>query len=684
MTQTAPSDTPAVILPEQGGDDCEACSEAGPLARPPHTGEQKVLLVGNPNVGKTTLFNHICGKRSKVANFAGTSVSIGRGTLTEADTLFHLIDTPGIDSTIPESESEDERISRDILLNEQPDVIAMVADGKNVRKSLLLALQLAEYDTPLLLNVNMMDEVRQRGIRIDTEELAARLGVPVTTTIATEGQGIAAFRKALATASPVDATVRYPDKIESVIAMAAKLLKGSDLPARAVGTAMLSGDGEMKRYVATKCGSDIAEQIETMAAGVQSVYQRPLSAVMLEARLRVVDDLLTEVHSVSPPATMPFSQKIGQWSRQPLTGVPIAALVIVLMYLFVGKFGAVTLVGLFEGGLFGELIVPGVEQLLAWVPYQPVVEAFVGEFGLVSVGLSLAFGVVVPVLATFFFAFGFLEDSGYLPRLSILLDRLFRKVGLNGKGVLPLVMGFSCITMAVLTTRVLETKRERFIATLLLVLGIPCAPVLAVMLVLLAQMSIWASVAVFGVIAVQIVVIGVIAGNIMPGQRSDFVLELPPMRIPKLRALAKKAFWRMCWFIKEALPLFLLATFVLFLLEKMGLLILLERAAEPVLTNFLGLPQESVQVAIMTFIRKESGAAMLTQLSGGGLFDHVQVVVSLLLLAFLFPCVNTVLVMIKERGARAALGILAFVSSYALVVGAVVNAVCQVLGVTFR
>jgi ferrous iron transport protein B len=655
---------------------------AGARTQHDRNSEKTALLLGSLNVGKTTLFNRICGKRLRASNYPGTSISIGRGMLSEAGAELHLIDTPGINSIAPES--EDEKISRNILLDEEPDIIALVADGKNLRKSLLLMSQVAEYGIPLVLDINMMDEVRQRGIQIDTEKLSALIGVPVTATVATEGEGIRSFRRALPGARLASLPVRYPTRIESAISVVAKLLKNSGLPARAVSVALLCGDEDVKRYVTARCGEDVVEQIDSVAYDLQSTSRRPLSAVILEARLRAVDQTLSGVQSIAPPTRMPFAERIGEWSRRPLTGIPIAALVVFLMYLFVGKFGAEILVGLFEGRLFGEWVVPATERLLAWIPYQFVIDALVGEFGLVSVGLALALGVVVPVLATFFFAFGILEDSGYLPRLSILLDRLLRKIGLTGKGVLPLAMGFSCITMAILTTRVLETKRERFIATLLLVMGIPCAPVMAVMMVLLARMSIWAYVTVFGIIAVQVLVTGFILGKILPGRRSDFILELPPIRIPHFKNLVKKTLQRIWWFVKEAVPLFLLATFILFLMAKAGVLALIEKAAAPVLTKFLGLPAESIQVAIMKLVRKESGGALLKQLADAGIFDNVQIVVCLLLLAFLMPCINSVFVMIKERGLRTTLCILVFVSSYALLVGAAVNLICRTFGVTFE
>ncbi len=643
-----------------------------------------VLLLGNPNVGKTTLFNLVCRRRSHVANYPGTSVSIGRGTFSEHGTDFHLIDTPGMDSTTPDS--EDNEVSRGILLGQRPDIIAMIGDGKNLRKSLRLTLELAEYRIPLLLNINMMDEAAQRGVSIDADRLSTLLGVPVTMTVATEGRGVGSFRRSLIKAAPVREVVTYPAEVESAIAIVTKLLKASRLPPRAVAVALLTGDEGVKGQVIAECGQDIAEQVEQVARAVQSTFSRPLSAVMAEARLRAVDQLLSEVQSVSPPASMPFSEKVGKWSRQLPTGIPIAALVVVLMYCFVGKFGAQVLVGLLEGKLFGELIVPNAQKLLVWLPLPQLVrEALVGEsFGLISVGLTLALGIVLPVLATFFFAFAILEDSGYLPRLAVLLDRGFRKIGLNGKGILPLVMGFSCITMAILTTRMLDTKRERYIATLLLTLGLPCAPLLSIMLVLLAKMSIWASVTVFGVIGLQIIVIGYIADKVLPGRAADFILELPPIRIPKLAGLLRKTSWRTWWFCKEAIPLFLLATFVLFLLDQIGTLALIERAAEPILTGVVGLPQESARVAIATLVRREAGAALLAELSGKGLFDNVQIVVCLLVLTFFSPCVNAVLVMLKERGLRGTLSIVGFVTPYALLMGAIVNWVCRALGVTFN
>jgi ferrous iron transport protein B len=305
----------------------------------------------------------------------------------------------------------------------------------------------------------------------------------------------------------------------------------------------------------------------------------------------------------------------------------------------------------------------------------------VGDFGLVSVGLVLTVGIVAPVLATFFFAFAILEDSGYLPRLSLLLDRALRRIGLNGKGVLPLITGFSCITMAVLTTRMLDTRKQRLIATLLLVLAFPCAPQLGVMMVLLSRVSAWALLIVPGVLLLQFFVVGLLANWLLPGERQDFVMELPPLRAPRLYNIALKTGYRLLWFLKEAIPYFLLGTFVLYLMDQAGLLDGFRALLRPLSERLLGLPSESADVFLMTIIRREAGVAMLVQqATEAGLYSGTQAVVTLVVMTLMVPCINTVLITYKEQGVLAASAILLFVMVYSLLVGGLLNGALQLLG----
>ncbi len=186
--------------------------------------------------------------------------------------------------------------------------------------------------------------------------------------------------------------------------------------------------------------------------------------------------------------------RLGLWSQQLSTGIPLALVILFAMYLFVGSFGAIYLVDLLNNRIFAGILTPFFERIVEPIPSAFVREALVDpEFGVLTTGLFLAFGIVMPVMLCFYLFFGILEESGYLPRFSVLLHRLMKRIGLNGKGVIPLVMGFSCVTMALLTTRMLDSRKERLIASLILTLALPCAPLIAVMLIILARMPWYAS-----------------------------------------------------------------------------------------------------------------------------------------------------------------------------------------------
>jgi ferrous iron transport protein B len=407
-------------------------------------GSGTILVVGNLKVGKSTIFSHLVGRRRQRT---------------------HLVDTPGFYSL--QDRSEDAGLARKLLTGGQAGAALLVLDSKNLARGLKLFLELAEYDIPVTVALNMCDEARQRGVEVDVSRLSEILGVEVVPTVATEGRGLGQLRRALAGA-------RRP-KIE---------------------------------LEHTKVTDEI----------------RRLEAARVQA-----EQLASKVVTLRPAARTTWKERLEALSRKPASGIPIAVLVLFATYMFVGWFGAGILVDLLEGKLFGEAIIPWLEKVIGHIPWQWLRDLLVGPFGLLTVGLVLSLAIVLPVLATFFFAFALMEDSGYLPRLSLLTDRVLRKLGLNGKGVLPLVMGLSCVTMAVLSARVLDSPKQRIIATLLLVLTVPCAPLLAVMMVLLARLSIWATVVFFGLLLVQFFIVGALANLLIPGKRPDFVLELPPM-----------------------------------------------------------------------------------------------------------------------------------------------------------
>ncbi|MGK5084615.1 ferrous iron transport protein B [Bdellovibrionota bacterium FG-1] len=650
----------------------------------PALSTQRIVIVGNMNVGKTTLFSQLCGAKTKSVNFPGSTVSLTSGAARGLP--LDVIDTPGTTSIF--GSSEDERVSRDTLFSTDPGFtthgIILVGDAKNLRRSLALILQYAEFGVPLLLDLNMIDEAQSRGITIDTEALSVALGVPVCTTVATEGRGIPDLKSYLTALKTPKQLVKYPTYVEDFITLNTKLLtQGPVRSIRAIAILLLTGDKSIEPFLIKNFGEGTLEQLKTLAEQYRRKEPAPFNNTLAEIYNKAADAIVKRVQQIDPPTKGPYIEKFGRWCSMPLTGIPIALLVATLMFLFVGSFGATFLVDLINGKIFGQILMPIVHKLVAPLPSAFLRDMIADpDFGLVPMGLFLAAGLVFPVLVCFYFFYGFLEDSGYLPRFSVLLDRAFQGIGLNGKGVLPIVMGFSCVTMAILTTRMLDTRKQKIIATMILLLGVPCAPMLAVMFIILSKMPVSATLTIVGIICLQILLMGVLANRLIPGPRSSLLMELPPMRIPKPMRVLKGAFVRSLFFMKEAVPVFIAASVVVFVFSRLGGLTIIEKALHPIAVGMLGLPDESVTVFIKTMIRKESGAATLEHYSLK--YTNLQLVVNLLMMLLLMPCLNSVVVIIKEQGRRAGFSVLAIVTTYSLALGTVLNHFCRLMNITFK
>jgi ferrous iron transport protein B len=402
-----------------------------------------------------------------------------------------------------------------------------------------------------------------------------------------------------------------------------------------------------------------------------------------ESHIEWADSIAGTFRRIEAISAGRIREAVNRAVREPLTGLPILALVLYATYLFVGVFGAQTLVGVLENRLFTGVINPAATAAASYIPIAFVRDFLVGNYGLVTMGLTYAIAIVLPVVTTFFLMFGFLEDSGYIPRLAIFSDRLFRSMGLNGKAVLPMILGLGCDTMATMTTRILGTPKERLIAITLLALGVPCSAQLATIMGILGGISVWALLLLFGVVLSQMVLVGFLAARTLPGDRSDFILELPPIRLPRIRNLATKTALRVRWYLGEAVPLFLVGTALLFVLDRVGALGLLTRGAQPIVTGALGLPSESAGVFVMGFLRRDYGAAGLFRMAHDGSLTGVQSVVALTVMTLFVPCVANLLMIIRERGLRTGLAILGAVTVIAIGTGSVLNLALSALRITF-
>jgi len=615
-------------------------------------------------------------------NFPGTTVSLSAGKIKSLDATVY--DTPGIYSIF--SVNEDEVVSRDILLPQKSftpiSTILLVADAKNMKRSLAIALQYAEYGLPMLIDINMIDEAAARGIEIDYDKLSEILGIDVCTTIAREGIGVRKVLTYLKSPRIPKRLVIYPDWVNNFIDIIEKILKVQDISPRVIGLLLLAGDKSIEGYLARKLGPELLTELRDLAVDYRKEDAETFRALIVNLYNRKAEQIVKETQEIEPPLKSLQLVTFGDWCTQLHTGVPIALLVLILTYLFVGSFGATFLVDTINGVIFEGYIIPWTAKIIEPIPSQFFRDMIIDpDFGILPSGVFLAFGLVMPVLFCFYLVFGILESSGYLPRLSILLDKIFRKMGLNGKGVIPLVMGFSCITMAILTTRLLDTKKEKNIATFLLLLGMPCAPLIAVMLVILETMPFSATLTIFGILFVQTFIAGFVANKILPGQGSPLIFEIPPIRFPKPTQVIKTAANKTYFFIKEAIPVFIFASLLVFLFERIGGLDILERLSRPLIHNLMGLPEKSVQVFIKTLIRREAGATELEHLKG--VYTNLQLVVNLLIMTFLTPCINAIMVLFKERGKRTGALILATVIIYAILMASLVNHICLAMGITF-
>lgn len=635
---------------------------------------KKVVIIGLPNCGKSTIFSRLIGNKAKVSIYPGSAVEIRSGVLRHEGSEIDIIDLPGIYNLF--SNSDREQVVRKILLDEKPEMVIQVADAKNLKRSLLLTALLGEIGVPLVLVLNMVDEALQRGINVKRHRLETLLGVPVIETVASEGVGVGALLSALDKAARSSYPSRLPAALAGAVTSLAALVADQDHPEwakRALALFACADEHETARWARERggiSGDEDALRIISLAAGS---FYRALGLVIFRANDLSAEALYEESVYFISVSTTPLLNRLGDLALAPVAGTLILFILLTGIYFVVGKFAAGFLVDFLVKDFFGNMVGPPLKHIVAMIPSPFVQDILMGEYGLYSMALIPAFGLVLPVIVVFFFAFGFIEDSGYISRLSILLNKLFRKIGLNGKAVLPMVLGFSCVTMATLSTRILDSKKERFIAIFLLSLGVPCSAKLSMILVILAQVSFAAFFVVFGVVFSLTITSGFILSRFLQEESSHFIMEIPQIRFPSLRNVLTQTCNRSMMFLREALPLFVVSALGLFFMEKIGMLRLLERIVTPLIKGFLGLPPQFAESLIMGFIRGEAGIAVLKKMVDVGSMNHLQLVVAMIVTILFIPCVTNLLLIIKEQGVKKAVAIVVSVTLCAIMTGGIMN-----------
>lgn len=661
----------------------------------------KIAIVGSPNVGKSVIFGRLTGTYVTVSNYPGTTVEVTRGKTKIGEMEFGVIDTPGMYAFL--SITEEEKVARRILMEESPDIVLHVVDSKNLERMLPLTLQLLEADLPVILVLNILDEAQGLGMKIDLNILERELKIPVIATVGTTGKGMDILKgkieafvlsgacgprpqaiQGLVSVSPLEANlaqqaagaIRHKDTTDifqmSLERIELLLKKEYGISRRSVALLLLQEDADILAKAQAE-EPQIFDELSRIIGEVKKFSHEPVSyivSIQRQEEATRICDVCVEHLSYEKVS---FRERLSRLMIHPVTGLPILLLILYYgLYKFVGEFGAGTVVDFIETDIFENKINPKIIELFsAWIPWSALRDLFVGEYGVLTLGVRYAVALILPIVTTFFIAFAVIEDTGYLPRLALLIDRLFKKIGLTGRAVIPMVLGLGCDTMATMVTRTLPTKRERIIATLLLALAIPCSAQLGVILSLLEgnPIGLWVWV---GIIGLVFLLVGYLSSLVLPGEAPSFYMEIPPLRLPKISNVLIKTLTRVQWYFAEIFPMFILASVLIWLGQLTGLFDLCVKFMQYPM-RWIGLPDKAAVAFLFGFFRRDYGVAGLYDLKQSGLLSGNQVVVACVALTLFLPCVAQFLMNVKERGMRAGMLMSVFVLFMSFAVAFLVN-----------
>jgi len=548
---------------------------------------KKILLVGNPNVGKSAIFSRLTGAKVIASNYAGTTVEYTHGYMRKEGEKMEVIDVPGMYSLQPTSKAE--AVAVDMLeeFSKEKDILLVnIVDSTNLERNLNLTLQLIKKKIPMVILLNFWDETSHKGISINCGKTEEIFGIPVIPTCALSGKGIKEF----------------VNRIDEAKVSKIEFEKGQEWD---------------------KIGR-IVEKVQR----------------------------LKHHHHT-------FRQMLSELTIRPVSGLIHAAIILYISFVVI-RFIGESLIGYVFEPLFVRLWQPLMMQLsnilgssgfLHDILIGQLIEGdivFTESLGLLTTGLFVPIAMVLPYIAAFYFVLNILEDTGYLPRLGVLVDTFLHKLGIHGLSIIPLLLGLGCNVPGALSTRILETRREKFIVSTLMAIAVPCMAQIAMIVGLLGNYGTKALAAVFGTLFLVLVIVGLIMNRFVTGESPEIFTEIPPYRFPYFKGVFKKLWIRVLWFIKEAIPFVLLGVLFINILYTLGIIQFIGRITAPVITGILGLPQSAVGALIVGFLRKDVAVGMLAPLG----LSVKQIIIASVVLAMYFPCIATFAVLVKELGVK--------------------------------
>ena len=606
--------------------------------------------MGNPNVGKSVIFNRLTGIKVIASNYPGTTIEFLEGSIIFNGRKVRIIDAPGTYSLVPSDRAEE--VAANLLTEEKTDLIINVVDATNLERNLYLTLQLRELPIPVIADLNMIDAARERGIEIDIPRLEKELGLPVVTSVAISGEGIGQLRriigKILQRSQNKVVIRRFDSEIEEVIV---RIQKETNLPRWQVILG-LEGNSDFR--------SKIPREIFEEAVGkIQGGKEESIELTILKWRFGQSGAIISRVQKVHHRHPT-FLEKLGDATVKPLTGLPIAAIVLwgIFNFFVIGA-GFITdkiMIPLFEGP-YDRFVRLGVEKFF---PRGFVHDMLVGtsgsgyleSFGLLTTGIFVPIGVVLPAVLIFYLILTLLEDIGYLPRLAVLVDNIFHKIGLHGYSIVPVILSFGCNVPGAMASRILRTEKQRFMMLTMLGISIPCTAQTAVVLNIIGPYGLKWVMLIYFILLVIFVSLGSILNYLLAGETPEIVLEIPPYRIPRFSNLLMKTRLRMESFFLDAIPWVLVGILVVNLFYYLGVTAFLSRNLGFLLGGWLGLPQEAIYPLIIGFLRKDVATGLIAPLLSKGTINLGQAVTIVVMLAVYFPCAATFVVFLKELGIK--------------------------------
>ena len=539
----------------------------------------KIVLMGNPNVGKSVIFSRLTGAGVIAANYPGTTVDFTKGKMKLGEKTFEIIDAPGTYSLMPSNKAEE--VAKKLF--DEADLVINVVDATNLERNLFLTLELLEGNKPVVIALNLWDEARHKGIEIDLKELEKILDTPIVATVALTGEGI----------------------------------------------------------------KELTERIKDAKAKERKKTSDDEKWMEIGRTVKIVQKVRHRHHTLK--------DRLSEASIKPFTGLPIAIFVLLISFLSV-RFIAEGIIKYISDPLFeiykifimkiGDFLGEGfIHDVIIGKLIDGEID-FMQSLGLLTTGLYVPFGVVLPYIFSFYLILAILEDTGYLPRLSTLVDNIFHRLGMHGSGIISVFLGLGCNVPGVLSSRILDTKRQRFITATLIGIAIPCMAQTAMIFAILGKYGIKYILIVYSTLAIIFISGGLLLNKFLKGESSEIFLEIPPYRLPSISSIFKKTYMRIRWFLADALPWLFAGVFITSILYSSDIISKIANLFSPFMQPVFGLPGEAAVPLLMGFFRKDLAAGLLLPLG----LSAPQLVVAVTVLAIYFPCVATFAVLLKELG----------------------------------